>query len=50
MAGEVHALMGENGVGKSTLMKILAGIYHKDGDEMRLDPLHQPGRQIAVGR
>lgn len=29
-AGEVHALMGENGAGKSTMMKILSGIYPKD--------------------
>ncbi|MGB5823316.1 MAG: sugar ABC transporter ATP-binding protein [Proteocatella sp.] len=28
--GEVHALMGENGAGKSTMMKILTGIYSKD--------------------
>lgn len=28
--GEVHALMGENGAGKSTMMKILMGIYTKD--------------------
>jgi ABC-type sugar transport system ATPase subunit len=28
--GEVFALMGENGTGKSTLMKILAGV-HKPG-------------------
>lgn len=28
--GEVHALMGENGAGKSTMMKILTGIYTKD--------------------
>lgn len=28
--GEVHALIGENGAGKSTMMKILAGIYQKD--------------------
>jgi ribose transport system ATP-binding protein len=28
--GEVHALVGENGAGKSTMMKILAGIYAKD--------------------
>ena len=34
-AGEVHALMGENGAGKSTLMKILAGIYRRDGGEIR---------------
>jgi ABC-type sugar transport system ATPase subunit len=24
--GEVHALVGENGAGRSTMMKILAGI------------------------
>ena len=28
--GEVHALVGENGAGKSTMMKVLAGIYQKD--------------------
>src|SRR5215217_7192647 len=28
--GEVHALLGENGAGKSTMMKVLAGIYNKD--------------------
>ncbi len=28
--GEVHALVGENGAGKSTMMKVLAGIYSKD--------------------
>ena len=29
--GEVHALLGENGAGKSTMMKVLAGVYAKDG-------------------
>ena len=33
-AGEVHALVGENGAGKSTMMKILAGIYAKDEGEI----------------
>ncbi len=28
--GEVHALLGENGAGKSVLMKILYGFYHAD--------------------
>ena len=31
--GEVHALIGENGAGKSTIMKILAGILPLDGGE-----------------
>ncbi|MGO4537293.1 sugar ABC transporter ATP-binding protein [Paenibacillus sp. 2TAB19] len=29
-AGEVHALVGENGAGKSTMMKVLTGVYRMD--------------------
>lgn len=36
-SGEVHALMGENGVGKSTLMKILTGVYTKDAGTVLVD-------------
>ncbi|HBY09493.1 MAG TPA: D-xylose ABC transporter ATP-binding protein [Chloroflexi bacterium] len=36
-AGEVHALVGENGAGKSTMMKILAGVYHKDAGHIYLE-------------
>lgn len=32
--GEVHALMGENGAGKSTFMKILAGLEKPDSGEI----------------
>ena len=32
--GRVHALIGENGAGKSTMMKIIAGMYRRDGGEM----------------
>lgn len=35
--GEVHALMGENGAGKSTFMKILAGLEKPDSGEIYLD-------------
>ena len=35
--GEIHALMGENGAGKSTMMKILSGIYTKDQGEIKVD-------------
>lgn len=30
MHGEIHTLLGENGAGKSTIVKILAGIHPKD--------------------
>ena len=32
--GEVHMLLGENGAGKSSLMKVLCGAYHADGGEI----------------
>jgi ribose transport system ATP-binding protein len=32
--GEVHALVGENGCGKSTLIKILSGVYQPDGGQI----------------
>ncbi|WP_319023187.1 sugar ABC transporter ATP-binding protein [Tepidibacter hydrothermalis] len=31
---QIHALMGENGAGKSTMMKILTGVYTKDSGEI----------------
>lgn len=36
-AGEVHALMGENGAGKSTIIKILAGVTKPDSSQMLLN-------------
>lgn len=41
--GEVHAVLGENGSGKSTFIKILSGYHTPDpGSEVRIDgkPLH----------
>ncbi len=35
-AGEIHALIGENGAGKSSLVKIITGVYGPDGGEVRL--------------
>ncbi|GAA0341580.1 sugar ABC transporter ATP-binding protein [Actinoallomurus spadix] len=35
--GEVHALTGENGVGKSTLVKILSGVHRPDAGRLRRD-------------
>jgi methyl-galactoside transport system ATP-binding protein len=36
-AGSIHSLMGENGAGKSSLMKCLFGIYYADKGEFILD-------------
>ena len=35
--GEIHALMGENGAGKSTFVKILSGLYRPDEGVIVLD-------------
>lgn len=35
-AGEIHALLGENGAGKSTMLKILAGVHVNDGGTIKL--------------
>lgn len=32
--GEIHAVLGENGAGKSTIMKMLYGVYPPDGGEI----------------
>ena len=34
-AGEVHALLGENGAGKSTIVKIVAGVHERDAGVLR---------------
>lgn len=36
-AGEIVALLGENGAGKSTVIKMLAGVYAPDSGAMLLD-------------
>jgi ribose transport system ATP-binding protein len=53
--GEVHALVGENGAGKSTMIKILSGVFRPDegtirvrGDEIEL-PSPQAARMLGIG-
>ena len=36
-AGEVHAIVGDNGAGKSTTIKIVAGLHRPDGGQMFVD-------------
>ena len=31
--GEVHALLGENGAGKSTIVKVLSGLVRPDAEQ-----------------
>jgi len=42
-AGEVHALMGENGAGKSTIIKIITGVYTKDAGTIYMD-----GKKVEI--
>jgi ribose transport system ATP-binding protein len=54
--GEVLGLVGENGAGKSTMMKILSGAYTRDRGEIWIDgqlvdsasPYEMIGRGVAV--
>ena len=34
--GEIHALIGENGAGKRTLIKIITGLYQPDAGEIKM--------------
>ncbi|MEG0897568.1 MAG: ABC transporter ATP-binding protein, partial [Ruthenibacterium sp.] len=51
--GEVLALLGENGAGKSTIMKILYGLYHADEGEILMDghvqKINSPKDAMALG-
>ena len=48
--GEVHALLGENGAGKSSLMNIAAGLYAPEAGELRVDenPVRLAGPRDAA--
>lgn len=35
--GEIHALVGENGAGKSTFIKLLSGVYSKSAGEFSME-------------
>ena len=38
--GEIHALMGENGAGKSTFIKVITGVHQPDSGEIILNGKH----------
>ena len=41
--GEVHALMGENGAGKSTFIKVITGVHQPDSGTIKLE-----GKKITL--
>ena len=51
--GTVHALMGENGAGQSTLMKCMFGIYKMDEGEILFHgekvTIHDPMEALKMG-
>ncbi|MEV7983233.1 ABC transporter ATP-binding protein [Streptomyces sp. NPDC086519] len=54
-AGEIHGLLGENGAGKSSLMKVLLGLVRRDdgivlvrGEEVALDS-PQEAAELGIG-
>ncbi|MFJ9381358.1 ABC transporter ATP-binding protein [Streptomyces sp. NPDC101455] len=54
-AGEIHGLLGENGAGKSSLMKVLLGLIRRDagtvlvrGEEVALDS-PQEAAELGIG-
>ncbi|HUP57168.1 MAG TPA: ABC transporter ATP-binding protein [Bdellovibrionota bacterium] len=52
-AGTIHAIVGENGAGKSTAMKMLYGVYAPDSGEIRVQGKprrwRSPSDAIAAG-
>lgn len=51
--GEIHCLAGENGCGKSTLIKIISGVYERDAGSLEIEgksyPKITPIQAIASG-
>jgi len=52
-SGTIHAIVGENGAGKSTAMRIAYGFYHADDGEILVggspQKIHTPHDAIALG-
>lgn len=53
LRGEVHALLGENGAGKMTLMKVLGGVIQMDSGEIlvkgKREEVDNPSKAMQLG-
>lgn len=50
--GTIHGIIGENGAGKTTIIKCIAGIYRPDSGEVLLDgePIYEnPAAKLKIG-
>jgi ribose transport system ATP-binding protein len=50
-AGEIHAVLGENGAGKSTMIKVLAGLYRPDAGQVMLggEKVEPTAERLPIG-
>ena len=55
LAGEVHALLGENGAGKSTMLNIIGGLLEPnggtiriEGEEKKIGSIHE-AKELGIG-
>ena len=52
-AGEIHALLGENGAGKSTMVKVLCGVHPPDAGTITYNgqpvTFRRPSDAVAIG-
>ncbi|MGI6020545.1 MAG: sugar ABC transporter ATP-binding protein [Lachnospiraceae bacterium] len=48
--GEIHALMGENGAGKSTMIKMLAGVHMPTSGEIYIDGKKVEIKDVATSK
>ena len=48
--GEIHSLIGENGAGKSTMMKLLYGMYDRNSGDISIngESMHKLTPKIAI--
>ena len=47
--GAMHVLLGSSGSGKSTVLRLILGLLHPDGGDVRVEPLAPIGYVVQEG-